>query len=87
MRGTGTISFYSNGATYPQRGTGQIPRKLNATILAAVGVGIAMANARPEAKAAASRVSRWTNDEDAVAKEIWSLLEEERARRPWWRVW
>ena len=59
----------------------------DATILAAVGVGIAMANARPEAKAAASRVSRWTNDEDAVAKEIWSLLEEERARRPWWRVW
>ena len=50
-------------------------------------VSIAMANARPEAKAAASRVSRWTNDEDAVAKEIWSLLEEERARRPWWRVW
>jgi hydroxymethylpyrimidine pyrophosphatase-like HAD family hydrolase len=47
----------------------------DATMLAAVGLGIAMAQGRPEAKAAADRTSRWTNDEDAVAREIWALLE------------
>ena len=46
----------------------------DASMLRAVGLGIAMAQGRDEAKAAADRVSRWRNDEDAVAKEIDALL-------------
>ena len=46
VRGTGTISFYANGASYPRRGTGQIPRKLNATILAAGGISFVQARVK-----------------------------------------
>lgn len=46
----------------------------DASMLAAVGLGIAMAQGREEAKRAATRVSEWTNDEDAVAREIDHLL-------------
>lgn len=46
----------------------------DATSLELCGLGIAMSQAKPEAKAAATRVSRWTNDEDAVAREIEFLL-------------
>lgn len=42
----GTISFYMNGASYPRRGTGQIPRKLNATVLAAGGISFVQARVR-----------------------------------------
>ncbi|CAE8602549.1 unnamed protein product, partial [Polarella glacialis] len=40
----------------------------DATSLKACGLGIAMAQAKPEAKEAANKVSQWSNDEDAVAK-------------------
>lgn len=53
----------------------------DATMLAACGLGIAMAQGRPGAKRAADRVSRWTNDEDAVAREISALLAEGKR---WW---
>lgn len=46
----------------------------DATSLRACGVGIAMAQAKPEAKQAADRVSQWSNDEDAVALELFGLL-------------
>ena len=42
-------------------------------MLEKAGHGIAMANATPEVKLAAGRVSTWTNNEDAVAKE-WDLM-------------
>lgn len=44
-------------------------------MLEKAGYGIAMANAAPQVKLAAGRVSPWTNDEDAVAKE-WELMKE-----------
>jgi Cof subfamily protein (haloacid dehalogenase superfamily) len=44
------------------------------SMLSTVGLGIAMAQGRQEAKEAANRVSQWTNGEDAVAKEIDDLL-------------
>ncbi len=44
-------------------------------LFAAAHTSIALRNASAEAKAAASRVSKWTNDEDAVARE-WKLLKE-----------
>lgn len=46
----------------------------DASMLATCGLGIAMAQGRDEAKEAADRVSAWTNDEDAVAREIDLLL-------------
>eukprot|EP00747_Dinoflagellata_sp_TGD_P201111 gnl/TRDRNA2_/TRDRNA2_74567_c1_seq1.p1 gnl/TRDRNA2_/TRDRNA2_74567_c1~~gnl/TRDRNA2_/TRDRNA2_74567_c1_seq1.p1 ORF type:complete len:250 (-),score=48.69 gnl/TRDRNA2_/TRDRNA2_74567_c1_seq1:31-711(-) len=46
----------------------------DATSLKACGLGIAMAQSKPEAKEAANKVSEWTNDQDAVAKEIHNLL-------------
>ena len=46
----------------------------DATMLAAVGLGIAMGQGRDGAKAAAKRVSKWTNDEDAVACELEAIL-------------
>lgn len=51
----------------------------DATSLAASGIGIAMANAKPEAKAASTRVSEWSNDDDAVAREIEALLHTDAA--------
>jgi hydroxymethylpyrimidine pyrophosphatase-like HAD family hydrolase len=42
-------------------------------MLEKAGWGVAMANATPEVKLAAGRVSPWTNNEDAVAKE-WELM-------------
>ena len=48
----------------------------DATMLAAVGLSIAMGQGRAEAKAAAKRVSEWTNDEDAVARELEAILAE-----------
>ena len=47
----------------------------DASMLAACGLGIAMAQGRAEAKEAADRVSAWTNDEDAVGREIDALLD------------
>ena len=38
-------------------------------MLRKAGLGVAMANAEPEVKIAAGRVSRWTNNEDGVARE------------------
>merc|ERR1719156_100753 len=49
----------------------------DATGLASCGLGIAMKGAKPEAIASADRVSQWTNDEDAVAKELQIILVEE----------
>jgi len=46
----------------------------DATSLSWVGLGVAMRGSKPEALAAADRVNLWTNDEDAVAKEIELLL-------------
>jgi Cof subfamily protein (haloacid dehalogenase superfamily) len=37
------------------------------------GLGIALKNAHPDAIAAAGKVSEWTNDEDAIARE-WEIL-------------
>ena len=50
----------------------------DATMLAAVGLGVAMRQGREEAKAAAKRVSAWTNDEDAVARELEAILAERK---------
>ena len=41
------------------------------------GTAVAMKNASEAAKAAANRVSDYTNDEDGVAHEIWALLKGE----------
>lgn len=49
----------------------------DATMLAACGLGIAMAQSSDEAKQAADRVSQWTNDDNAVAREITALLQDE----------
>ncbi len=38
------------------------------------GLGIAMKNGSDEAKAAADRISDYTNDEDGAAREVWALL-------------
>ena len=43
-------------------------------MLAAVGDGVAVANAYPEAKAAATHVAPWTCDESAVARYLEPLL-------------
>ena len=48
----------------------------DATMLRTVGVSVAMGQGREEAKAAAKRVSAWTNDEDAVARELEAILAE-----------
>jgi hypothetical protein len=45
-------------------------------MLASAGLGIAMANAGQSVKAAAHRVSAWTNDEDGVARE-WEIIRRE----------
>lgn len=45
-------------------------------MLATVGMGIAMQNAKPPAKKAAARVSRWANHEDAVGRELDLLFPE-----------
>ena len=42
-------------------------------MLKKAGLGIAVKNAHPDALAAAHKVSMWSNDEDAVAKE-WAIL-------------
>jgi Cof subfamily protein (haloacid dehalogenase superfamily) len=42
-------------------------------MLQKAGLGIAMANASDDVKRAAARVSKWTNNDDGVAKE-WELL-------------
>jgi len=49
----------------------------DASMLSACGLGIAMAQGKDEAKAAANRVSQWTNEEDAVAKELLAVLAEQ----------
>ena len=41
------------------------------------GTAVAMKNAGEAAKAAADRVSNYTNDEDGVAKEVWAVLKGE----------
>ena len=51
----------------------------DATMLRCVGLGIAMGQGRPEAKEAAKRVSAWTNDEDAVARELEAILADRAA--------
>ena len=43
-------------------------------LLKAVGLGIAVANARADLKIHAHRVSRYSNDEDAVARELEQIL-------------
>jgi hydroxymethylpyrimidine pyrophosphatase-like HAD family hydrolase len=53
-------------------GFGDSPNDL--TMLAAVGDGVAVANAYPEAKAAATHVAPWTCDESAVARYLEPLL-------------
>ena len=53
----------------------------DASMLEAVGLGIAMAQGREEAKAAADRVSQWTNDDDAVARELVAMLRFTQMRR------
>lgn len=53
-------------------GFGDSPNDL--TMLAAVGDGVAVANAYPEAKAAATHVAPWTCDESAVARYLAPLL-------------
>ncbi|MBN2037476.1 MAG: HAD family phosphatase [Chitinispirillaceae bacterium] len=45
-------------------------------MLKRAGLGIAVANAPPDVKKAAKRVSPWTNNEDAVAKE-WERIKQE----------
>ena len=40
-----------------------------------VGEGVAMANAKPVVKEAATRVCEWTNDEEGVARELKRLLQ------------
>lgn len=45
------------------------------------GLGIATQNATPEAKAAAHRVSRWSNDENAIANEIEKVLADTETAR------
>lgn len=42
-------------------------------MLQKAGLGIAMKNAHPEVRSAAQKVSQWSNDEDAIAKE-WELI-------------
>jgi Cof subfamily protein (haloacid dehalogenase superfamily) len=42
-------------------------------MLQMAGLGIALKNGHPDALAAAHKVSQWTNDEDAIARE-WELL-------------
>ena len=46
----------------------------DAEMLGAVGLGVAMANARPLAKAAAAETLAWTNAEDGVARRVEELL-------------
>lgn len=46
-------------------------------MLRAAGLGVAMANASAEAKAAADHVLSYSNDEDGVAKAVWSIIQEE----------
>jgi len=41
------------------------------------GLGIAMANARDDVKKVAGYTSQWTNEEDAVGREIEHLLEQD----------
>lgn len=53
-------------------GFGDSPNDL--TMLAAVGDGVAVADAYPEAKAAATHVAPWTCDESAVARYLGPLL-------------
>lgn len=48
-------------------------------MLEAAGMGIAMGNALDKVKAVASKVSSWSNDEDAIAKE-WTLMKKGSAR-------
>jgi len=50
----------------------------DATGLARCGLGIAMKGAKEEAIASANRVSKWTNDEDAVAEELKLILKTDK---------
>ena len=47
-------------------------------MLSSVGMGVAMANARAEVKAAATETCAYTNDEDGVARRCAQLIEEGR---------
>lgn len=43
-------------------------------MLQQAGMGVAMANASPEAKAAADHVLSYSNNEDGVAKAVWAVI-------------
>ena len=45
-------------------------------MLRASGIGIAMKNAQPTAKEAATFVMEWTNDEDGVSKQLEKYIQE-----------
>jgi hypothetical protein len=47
-------------------------------MLEMAGLGVAMANAVPQVKRAAHRVSPWTNDEDGIARE-WERMKNAEA--------
>jgi len=53
----------------------------DATGLARCGLGVAMKGANEEAIASANRVSKWTNDEDAVAKELEIIIKADKEPR------
>lgn len=46
-------------------------------MLRQAGIGVAMANASEEAKAAADHVLAYSNDEDGVAKAVWAVIKRE----------
>ena len=46
-------------------------------MLRQAGLGVAMANASAEAKAAADHVLAYSNDQDGVAKAVWAILRKE----------
>ena len=46
-------------------------------MLRQAGIGVAMANASEEAKAAADHILAWSNDEDGVAKAVWAVIKGE----------
>lgn len=46
-------------------------------MLRQAGIGVAMANASEEAKAAADHVLAYSNDEDGVAKAVWAIIKGE----------
>lgn len=50
-------------------------------MLESAGIGIALSNALDKVKFAAKRVSPWTNDEDAIARE-WYLIKNQYGKTP-----